>query len=230
MNPPTGCAIWLYGSAARGDTDRLSDIDIFSVDATLDALETATRAFPKAKLSISRYSRQEVTQMATYGSLFLWHVHLEGRPLHEEGDIGRQVRHLLDKLPPYARTNADIAAFQTAVSDVVESLQGGGSPLFEAAALAMVIRHAAILGTYALGTPEFRRDGAIKRLAALLELPQPITETLARLQIYRLVEEGRSVSLDVPSRDSVLGGAQLVKRVLDMLKRRVDVATHAEAS
>src|SRR5438552_4163356 len=93
--------LWLYGSYARRDSDSWSDVDLLLVSNSelveegLGVEETLRRAdlnlaeIPElntwvtepSKLSISRYTWNEIEEMASYGSLFLHHLRLEGESL-----------------------------------------------------------------------------------------------------------------------------------------------------
>jgi hypothetical protein len=65
---------------------------------------------------------------------------------------------LLRNLPPFSRAAEDLAGFRVALAEGVASLENGGWVDFECEVIATVARHAAILGAYCAGQPEFGRE------------------------------------------------------------------------
>jgi hypothetical protein len=134
--------VWLYGSTARGDRDAGSDIDILVAgDADVD-LSTLALDVP-GELSVSQYSWEELQHMAGYGSLFLHHVRLEGKPLVESEE--RHMTKLLCALKPYGRASQELDCFSQVLDDVEEALERDYSVAFELSVIATAARHAAIL-------------------------------------------------------------------------------------
>jgi hypothetical protein len=220
-----GYSFWLYGSAARGEDDDLSDYDILAV---------GTQPLPdylrlRDRLSVSRYQLHEIESMAAYGSLFLQHVKLEGWPLLEVGVAADRLRELLVDLPPYSRVKSDLISFRQAIDDVRLALAGPCSPLFEASSLAMVVRHIAILGNYVLNAPCFSREGAIVRLGSKLGIQMCDINPLLRLQRYRLHEEGRCAVLG-PTVDLLAGWTDLANNFLTALERRINVPSKLQTA
>src|SRR6266853_1438576 len=128
-------SVWLYGSHARGDSDCLSDVDIFIAGALPDEKTIKSIALNSQPLSVSRYNWEEVETMADYGSLFLHHLQLEGKPLLDGTDGTRRLAHLLEHLPSYKLFRRDISAFHSTVADVQEGFETGSTPEFEMAVL-----------------------------------------------------------------------------------------------
>jgi len=193
-----GCAIWLYGSHARGDSDPLSDIDVLMVgdanaepgDFDSNCLDTYTN------FSVSRYTWDELRGMAAYGSLFLQHLRLEGRRLHEDRACSGQLHTLLEGMPSYRLAARDIAGFRVALCDVEASLGFSDTVVYELGVLGTVIRHSSILGCWLLGVPTFSRTLPVQRLVSELGMPYVISEEFAALYRYRLYLDGRSPKPD----------------------------------
>jgi hypothetical protein len=185
--------LWFYGSGARGDVDGISDFDLLLVADN----KSDPREFPQESRdllaigSVSRYDWNEIEGMAKYGSLFLHHIHLEGRCLGSSNTRALSLRTILNQLPPYQRVKSDFRAFHTTVDDVRQSLEGGGSLIFELSVLATVVRHAAILGCYVSGHPTFGRLRAVEMVVDLWQLDPWIKSSFAELYAYRLFADRR---------------------------------------
>jgi hypothetical protein len=189
----------LYGSRARGEADFLSDTDVLIVSDDPDAAD---------------YSWSDIGQLREYGSLFLWHLHLEARLL--DADEAGRVRwqEATSGLPPYGRMADDLKAFRVVLGDVARSLYyGDADSEFEGAVLARTIRHAAILACFLAGAPDFSRYGAVARATEIFEIPTPAA---ARFQeLYDLVlRPGAASAPDVATlSDWVEVGARLVSNM-----------------
>lgn len=145
----------LYGSAARGDLDSRSDLDLLIVDDGCDRPASCRGA------SVVRYTWAEFREMSRYGSLFLRHLRAEGRIIDANGEGILTINSLLDSLPYYSRISFDLHSFELAVADSESALTEGDTSIeFELASLATVMRHCAILGCYLMDCENFTRYGA----------------------------------------------------------------------
>lgn len=185
-------AVWVYGSMARGDSDDLSDVDVLVVgpdgEEAGDLLKTVGLSEPK--VSISQYSWNEIQGMAAYGSLFLHHIRLEGRPLYEGESCNGRLSAIVSQLGEYALARRDIHGFKVVLDDVTESLAEGGPRMFELSVLATVIRHASILGCWLKGKPEFGRLRPVTTFTATVGSARP-ADDFEFLYLYRLYCDGR---------------------------------------
>lgn len=174
--------VWVYGSVARGEHTPFSDLDVLVVGDhpvphhRLDAL--VDRLPQRHHLAARQYTWTQLEQMAAYGSLFLLHIKLEGRPLRtniapppeevlvptvssDEVEDRRSVARMLARMPPYQLADRDIRGFQQAVEDAAWSIDDDGDPLFELGTLATIMRHCSILACYLLGTPAFATNVSV---------------------------------------------------------------------
>jgi hypothetical protein len=202
--------IWLYGSMARGDTDDSSDVDLLVIGE--DEVDFASLDLPaRDRLSISRYSWQEIEHMAGYGSLFLHHLKREGKPLLERDDARLQA--LLASLGGYSRAEIELACFTRVVDDVEYALDGDHSAQFEMSVLGTAARHAAILGCYLMETPDFGRDSAFETLLPKLGYGAEFVSEVIGLYAFRQAEN--EVRLIVaPSSDHVRMWVSRVRRII----------------
>lgn len=202
--------VWLYGSSARGDTDALSDTDVLLVgEVTRTAPEL--RLLSRRPVSLVEYSWQEIENMAAYGSLFLHHVKLEGKRL--TFGAPSRLAAILESLPTYGRAEQEIEAFERVVADVEKSIRADHSPAFELSVLATSLRHAAILGSYLLGTPTFGREAPFLLYERRFG-PEGAARDFAQLYRFRMAGDGRgTVPFDATSED-VVASLEKVRIVL----------------
>lgn len=195
----TGVATWLYGSAARGDSTDRSDVDVLVVGSFRP--DWLAHRFSGQRLSISQYSWSEIRHMASYGSLFLQHLRLEGRPLDYSPASIFDLAALLGTLPPYANVQRDLRAFQVSLDDIRVESKAPVSLPFELASLAALVRRIGILGAYLNGKPTFGRYQPVIDVVRTWSLPPEIASEFPTLYGYRLAAEDASVALpsDLPT-------------------------------
>jgi predicted nucleotidyltransferase len=94
-------SIVLFGSYARGDYNQDSDYDlcVFTSDKheseayNLD-FNTLIKKNKKTYLNLTVYPHSILNQMLEYGSLFLWHLYIEGKILYGTNYINKQFNQL----------------------------------------------------------------------------------------------------------------------------------------
>jgi hypothetical protein len=210
--------LWLFGSAARGDTDDLSDVDVL-VAGELEPKTLLHLPYPRNRVNLVRYDWPELRQMAGYGSLFLHHVRLEGKLLYSPHES--KLAPLLEGLPPYGRSQYELSAFVRVLDDVERALLGDHSPAFELAVIATALRHSCILGCYAAGEPKFGRRSAFEMFLARARRSDLI-EAAQQLYDFRLYEDGRSVPPFEATTADVMFWLTRAREVLGAVGRELD--------
>src|SRR5205807_1836584 len=107
-------------------SDQFSDKDIFAVvedvDADqLDLLRTEIASmYGTDEASVACYSASSFDQMITHGSLFIWHLHLEGKILSDPDGIFAEA---FGNLAAYKSFRRDTARFKELYEDVVDAFR-----------------------------------------------------------------------------------------------------------
>ncbi len=190
---PKDAAVWLYGSHARSDPDEMSDLDVLIVVSTTwqqVTVENWVRQH-RSDWCATVYTWDELRGMARYGSLFLHHLRVEGKPLGTPCAQDTRLRKILDATGPYRRAVRDVASFRTTLADTYVSVHDGGSIHYELSTLATVLRHSAILGCYLQGEPTFGRVAPVEVITHRWGLAGTWPAPFAELYRYRLAAAGR---------------------------------------
>ena len=177
--------IMLYGSWARHENDRLSDMDILIVTE-----DTVTKKFvildsegnPLPEKWISVYSKESIEKMKRYTSLFLWHIKLEALYLYKKDFYMDDV---LNGLQDYSRTAEDIYQYKVICRDIKELMEKEQflTLFYELSLLASLVRNIAIAYCCVKGKMCF---GRMKPVRFLIEdYPLFSMEEYAKLYTFR---------------------------------------------
>jgi Polymerase beta, Nucleotidyltransferase len=160
----------LFGSQARGDAVAGSDVDIAvfaDVKSVSELLliksELGRQCAPDSMINFSVYSTSTAKIMAHEGSLYLWHLKTEGRPLVDHDFLGP----LFSGLSPYTKRKAseDVETFARVVRDMSEALDSSEDTLeFEAATAFSILRSIGMMLAALGGRFVFSRVGPVEYL------------------------------------------------------------------
>jgi hypothetical protein len=114
----------LFGSAARGDADSLSDRDVLIVDDDLKTLAARSAELTSQGASVASYTFAKLWALAARGALFVQHLKLEAQITR---DVGDRLTKLLAEFTPrtnYTTEIADNAALSALAGTVPTSARG----------------------------------------------------------------------------------------------------------
>jgi len=175
-----------FGSTARNDADQYSDKDILAVveDVDADVLDTlrgilAVR-YTTTPTSVACYSVSSFDQMIAHGSLFTWHLRLEGKILSDPYSLFTEA---FANLAPYNAFVTDLERFREIFSDVCDAYMASNIlDTFEEHVLFVIARNICMLLTARRGQPTFGRRTVILRATELypeVPLSTSVAEHLA---------------------------------------------------
>ncbi len=152
----------IFGSAARGDQDIDSDLDILVVadDVSEIKIEKIKSDFP-AQAEFSIYSTARLQTMFSEGHLFAWHIFLESvvHPVNQREDWNE----IFSKPNPYKDALVDISNFLLLAEDCRNSILNGSDVVFEAGILHLVLRNLGMILQYEkTGVADFSRFSAMR--------------------------------------------------------------------
>ena len=132
----------LFGSAARGDTDALSDRDVLIVDDDVELLAARSVELQSQGASVASYTFKKLMALSARGALFVQHLKLEAE-VNRDAD-GRLGRLLADFSPrtDYSAEIADNAALSALAGTVPTGVRG---VLFAADILYVGVRNHGVL-------------------------------------------------------------------------------------
>lgn len=180
----------LYGSAARGDSDELSDVDVLII-AEAEAI------IPKSVLprgaQVSEYDWSEWQELARTGSIFLHHLRGESRVLWSVGQGAARYEASLLALPDYAHVERDFNAFEEAIESIGHEIEDEGASIeFEISALAMIVRHLSILICYLADEVNFSRVQSLRMAADITGAASSLRDDFDYIYEFRLFSLGRT--------------------------------------
>jgi predicted nucleotidyltransferase len=122
---------YLFGSAARGDADASSDIDVlltYRIEPTAvqrrDA-QAMAEALVGGKCSFAEYSDRRIAELFELGHLFAWHIFQEARPI----DLTTSHVEPLSRPKPYRDGLTDATQFQRLLISTINELRNGSESL-----------------------------------------------------------------------------------------------------
>lgn len=188
---PVAASEAVFGSAARGDADAMSDRDILIVDDDVKVLKDRTRVLKDAGWSVASYTFNKLDALCKRGALFVQHIKLESSILVDREN--RLVQTLADFLPRSSyRDEIHDNSFLAALSGFIPYGQKG--TLFAADVLYVTVRNFGVLSLAERGIHTYAFGSVVEALEAEGLIVQGGARSLAALRflkcLYRAGEVG----------------------------------------
>src|SRR5699024_2733499 len=152
-------AIMLFGSKARSDSDIYSDTDIFIlIEDNLNQtrkqkiINTVKLAINLNDVNVSIYTSKIFRKMAEDGSMFLWHLKIEGKYLYKKNNID-----IFNSLKDFNRYKKNYTLYNELFIDAKESILKNGINAYDLSMLFFVSRNVSLLTCFKLNNPKFGR-------------------------------------------------------------------------
>ncbi|ALC84718.1 hypothetical protein AM499_02000 [Bacillus sp. FJAT-22090] len=180
-------SIVLFGSKARGEEDDFSDVDIFLLveDIPQDRIEEIIDIL-KSKLlfdniRISLYQISTYKQLLLEGSMFIWHLKLEGRIIYKKSNIN-----LYNNLVPFTKFQYNLSLYKKLYINAKASLKANGMNEFDLSQLFFICRNVCLLTCFKLSYPTFGRISVYDKLLEIIGVLPLSRENYILLSRWRL--------------------------------------------
>jgi hypothetical protein len=132
----------VFGSAARGDADRISDRDYLIVDSDTDVLKTRSLDLIQDGWSVASYTFAKLSALSKHGALFVQHLKNESLITVDKNDQLRQLLHSFSPKESYQAEIRENALLASLIKTRPESSRGG---LWAADVLYVTVRNFGVL-------------------------------------------------------------------------------------
>lgn len=170
--------LYLFGSAARGDSDSASDLDILAVyDEQPEIVQrksvlSLVSAQLGGRITLAEYSSKRLQTMFDEGHLFAWHLYQEAKPLQIPGLISQQSSSFSSPAP-YKADVEDACRFAGLLFSIATEAQCESCSLVHEAGLAyLALRNIAMsLSMKLQKKADFSRNSPLNLSASLAIYP-----------------------------------------------------------
>ncbi|TKI82196.1 nucleotidyltransferase domain-containing protein [Bacillus mycoides] len=209
-------SVVLFGSTAREDGDEYSDVDIFLLveDVTQSRIEEIIDMI-KSKLGyksigISLYRRSIYNQLLLEGSMFLWHLKLEGKIIY-----ARESLILFKDLKPFTNYNKNLSTYEGLYTQTKKSLKLNGINAFDLSQLFFICRNVSLLACFKLGYPTFGRETVYSKLVKSIGFYPIDWDNYIYLSKWRLnYSRGIEYKINYPTEEELLN---LLKQIDNLI-------------
>lgn len=219
-------AVIEYGSHARGDNDESSDYDIFvltrklSINRNIQLKKRLGESIESVKYDLSIFDEETFNLMLKHGSLFLWHLKLEGKFIYQKNK-----KDLFKELKPFRGSEEDMYLYRRIFEASIKNIERNGINYYDLYMLSVLTRNSLIILCYKFGDPQFGRKTVYNSAAVLLDKALPIGIEIYNILIdYRFVYSRGILTRELPDleayRKLTAEVDALIKLVMDKLEIR----------
>ncbi|AIU83887.1 nucleotidyltransferase domain-containing protein [Bacillus velezensis] len=210
-------SIILFGSKAREEEDQFSDVDIFLLVEDVcqkkmqDIITVVEKELPFENIGISIYKKSIYNKMLQEGSIFLWHLKLEGKIIYKKSNIN-----LYRDLKPFKKFDDNLNIYKNIYENTKNSLKKNGVNIFDLSQLFFVCRNLCLLTCFKLDKPTFGRTSVYFKLSEYIGLLPLKVENYSFLSKCRLnYTRGTGLEFEYPDNKNLL---VILKQIESLLK------------
>ncbi|WP_416150822.1 nucleotidyltransferase domain-containing protein [Salipaludibacillus sp. HK11] len=159
-------AVILFGSKARNDADNNSDVDIFIlIDDNYsevnknNLIKKVSRIIDDKKTNVSLYSKEVFNKMLDDGSMFLWHLKLEGKYI-----FNRYNMDIFKGLNDFQNYRKNLNLYKDLFAEAKESITTNMVNSYDLSMLFFLCRNLSLLTCFKIGRPNFGKYSAYNEL------------------------------------------------------------------
>ncbi|UOO43803.1 nucleotidyltransferase domain-containing protein (plasmid) [Priestia megaterium] len=214
-------SVILFGSAAREDSDEYSDVDIFLLvdNVSQERIDQITdkvkEKIGRPNIGISLYRKDIYNKLLLEGSMFLWHLKLEGKVIYIKEDLL-----LFEHLQPFANFNKNLSTYEKLYIKTIKSLDLNGINSFDLSQLFFICRNICLLTCFKLGHPTFGRLTAYSKLIELINVTPLDWSNYIYLSEWRLnYTRGNLKKTKYPTKEELFNLLNQIDTLMKICKR-----------
>lgn len=223
-------SIVLFGSEARGDSDEYSDVDIFllvediaqnEINEVVDKIKSKLHY---RNIGISLYTRTIYNQLLSEGSMFLWHLKLEGKVIYLKENLN-----LFKDLQPFTKFNENLTTYENLYKQTTKSLRMNGVNYFDLSQLFFISRNIYLLSCFKLGHPTFGRFSVFSKFVECIGFSPLDWDNYKYLSKWRL-NYTRGVGYEViyPTDEELLNILEQIENLIIICRRIIEYGGNHE--
>ena len=212
--PESLISLRLFGSAARGQHDLKSDVDVLAVYAQTPSADerhqvkaVVQQLVGDVSVDLAEYSKDRILHFFQTGHLFSWHLYRESNSLLGTDFISEGLRP-----EPYREAISDTRRFIALVESSIQALQDENSTVvFEAGILYLASRNIAMCLSWLLSaSPNFQRFAPFD-ISHDADVTSPFTKKEYEILVNCRFASTRGTTVTPPERKEII---ELAHRII----------------
>ncbi|PFS93955.1 nucleotidyltransferase domain-containing protein [Bacillus cereus] len=208
-------SIVLFGSKAREEEDDFSDVDIFLLvedvpQARIVEIINITKAkLPFRNIGISLYTISTYKKLIFEGSMFLWHLKLEGKIIYKKSTLN-----LYNGLSPFNNFKKNYIIYESLLKKSELSFQENGINEYDLSQLFFICRNLCLLTCFKVSSPTFGRISVYDKLIDIIGFKPLSREHYIYLSQWRLnYTRAVGFQLEFPTEEKIV---KILKEINDL--------------